>query len=166
MKTVFFIRHAKSSWADLSLDDFDRPLNNRGKRDAPFMAKRLYDLGVRPDAIISSPAKRAFTTAKHFGKANGIDEKDILKVEAIYEAWTSTVFEIIQKLPEDWQTILVFGHNPAFTTIANSFAGDTYIDNVPTCGIVQIEATIDKWKQFNEQTGIVKAFHYPKQYFQ
>ncbi len=164
MKTVYFIRHAKSSWSDMSLKDFDRPLNKRGKRDAPFMAQKLQEMGVRPDAILSSTANRAFTTATHFAKALGIGRNEIVEAPSIYEAYYSTVLKIVQNQPKHWDTILVFGHNPAFTSIANSFEGD-YIDNVPTCGIVKVSANVDDWRNFDEKTGEVGAFYYPKQYF-
>lgn len=163
MKTVYFIRHAKSSWSDMSLSDFDRPLNKRGKRDAPMMAQKLHEMGVRPDAIISSTANRAFTTATHFAKALGIAKSEIIKTPSIYEAYYKTVLEIVKNQTKAWNTILVFGHNPAFTTIANSFEGD-YIDNVPTCGIVKVTAAIDDWLDFDEKTGTVSAFYYPKQF--
>ena len=163
MKTVFFIRHAKSSWSDMSLKDFDRPLNKRGKRDAPMMAEKLQEMGVRPDAIVSSTANRAITTAAHFAKALGIAKGDIVRTPSIYEAYSSTVLKIVQNQPNNWQTILVFGHNPAFTSIANSFEGD-YIDNVPTCGIVKVTADIDDWNDLNEKTGKVAEFYYPKQF--
>ena len=165
MKTIFFIRHAKSSWADFSLKDRDRPLNKRGKRDAPFMAQKLKEFGVQPDAIISSPANRAFTTAKHFAKALSIAPKDILIKEDIYEAWGNNIIQVIRNLPNNLNTILVFGHNPSFTSMANSIKGGEMIDNVPTCGIVHVTADIDSWKAFKTSTGQVEAFHYPKQYF-
>lgn len=165
MKTAYFIRHAKSSWSDMSLRDFDRPLNKRGKRDAPFMAQKLKEFGVQPDAIISSPANRAITTATHFAKALDILPKNILQEPAIYEAYARTVLEIIQSQPNDFQTILVFGHNPAFTMIANMFKGGSHIDNVPTCGIVKMEIAEHKWTDFTPENGLVKEFHFPKQYF-
>lgn len=163
MKTVYFIRHAKSSWSDMSLRDFDRPLNKRGKRDAPMMAQKLQEMGVSPDAILSSTANRAFTTATHFGKALGIARSEIIEAPSIYEAYYITVLKIVQNQPKKWDTILVFGHNPAFTTIANSFNGD-YIDNVPTCGIVKVTADVENWDDFDEETAKVAAFYYPKQF--
>jgi len=164
MKTVYFVRHAKSSWKDLTLRDKDRPLNKRGKRDAPFMANLMKEKGVQVDAIISSPANRAYTTACHFAAALGVEELSIHKEEDIYEAYDTAVLEIIQELPNNYHTIFVFGHNPSFTSLANLFTTD-YIDNVPTCGIVHIAASIEDWKDFGEDTGKLVAFHYPKQYF-
>lgn len=164
MKTVCFIRHAKSSWADLSLADIDRPLNKRGKRDAPFMSKLLRGKQVKADAIISSPANRAFTTATHFAEAMDIKKKDIIIKKGIYEAYADDVLNIIQQTDNQHDTILVFGHNPTFTSITNMFT-DNYIGNVPTCGISQVEADIEDWKDFNSDSGKLVAFYYPKQYF-
>ncbi len=166
MKTVYFIRHAKSSWNDMSLRDFDRPLNKRGKRDAPFMAQKLREFGVEPDAIVSSPANRAITTATHFAKALDVLPQNIIHEATIYEAYATTVLKLVQTQPNNLQTILVFGHNPAFTMIANLFKRGSHIDNVPTCGIVKVEATIDNWTDFTANNGTVTAFHFPKQYFE
>ena len=165
MKTVYFIRHAKSSWKDMSLSDFDRPLNKRGKRDAPFMAEKLLEFGVKPDAIISSPANRALTTATHFAKALDILPTNILQAPEIYHAYATTILETIQKQSNDWQTILIFGHNPGFTMLANMFKGGAHIDNVPTCGIVKVVSEKNKWDNFTPKNGMVKEFHFPKQYF-
>ena len=163
MKTIYFIRHAKSSWKDASLRDFDRPLNKRGLRDAPFMANLLKEKGIQPDAIVSSPANRAYTTATYFAKALNIEVDDIIKEEGIYEAYYTTVLTIIQKQSDQFNTLLVFGHNPAFTNLANSFTGN-YIDNVPTCGIIEVAATINKWADLDEGNGKVVNFLYPKLY--
>lgn len=159
-KTVYLIRHAKSSWKDLSLEDINRPLNKRGRRDAPIMATRLSKMQIKPDAIISSPAKRAYATATIFAEVLGVHT--VIEDASIYEAFPSTIFHLIQNLSATLNTVLIFGHNPTITSIANSF-GSTYIDNVPTCGILHIEATIDDWANFNKENGILKAFYYPKQ---
>lgn len=164
MKTVFFIRHAKSSWSDSSLRDIQRPLNKRGLRDAPFMAKMLKGTGVSVDQIISSPANRAFTTATYFAEAFEISKGDIFVNDDIYEAYASTVIDIVKNLPDHLDTVLVFGHNPTFTSIANNFTKN-YIANLPTCGIVQVTANINNWSDLNESTGQLTAIHYPKQYF-
>ena len=166
MKTVYFVRHAKSSWADMSLRDAQRPLSGRGERDAPFMAEMLAEKGVKADAIVSSPAKRAFTTATYFAKAFGFKKKDILVREEIYEAWGDRLMEVVHSLPDHFETVLIFGHNPTYTSIANDFARPgEYIDNVPTCGIFKVEAKVNDWSDFNERTGTLTEFYYPKQFF-
>lgn len=164
MKTVFLIRHAKSSWKDPSLDDVDRPLNKRGLRDAPFMAKLLKGRGVQPDRLLSSPAKRAHTTATYFAEALGIPPSQIEIRREIYEAFPEDILDLIQELPGALSTVLIFGHNPTFTSFVNKFT-EEYIANVPTCGIVHLEAAVDSWGRFDEDNGTVRAFYYPKQYF-
>jgi len=163
MKTVFFIRHAKSSWDDPSLRDIDRPLNPRGLRDAPFMAKLVRGKNPDLDKIISSPANRAFTTASFFAKEFGIGEAEIVVKKEIYEAFTADVTTIIQNLTVDINTILIFGHNPTFTSLTNLFSKD-YIPNVPTCGVAKVTANVADWKQFNEQTGQLVDYMIPKMY--
>jgi Phosphohistidine phosphatase SixA len=164
MKTVYFIRHAKSSWEDSSLRDIERPLNKRGLRDAPFMAQMLRGRGVQADQIISSPANRAYTTATYFAEAMEIEQTAIVVRHDIYEAYPQTVLNIVSSLAESTQKVLIFGHNPTFTSIANMFSED-YIPNVPTCGIVKIEMDSKEWSLFNPDTARMTAFYYPKQYF-
>jgi len=155
MKTVYFIRHAKSSWSDMSLRDHDRPLNKRGKRDAPFMAEKLKELGVEPDAIITSTALRAKTTALHFASVFDLSGSRLQEEPAIYEAYSSNILKIVQNTSDDFDTILVFGHNPGFTMVANSFVGGEDIDNVPTCGIVKVVADVSNWRDLKKSKGEV-----------
>ena len=164
MKKIYLIRHAKSSWKDLSLRDFDRPLNKRGKRDAPFMASLLKGKGVIPDRIISSPANRAFTTACHFADALGIDHSDILKKSEIYEAFPEDLHQLILSLDEDWTTVFLFGHNPGFTSYANRYASE-YIANMPTCSIVGLLSTADRWAALDPSNSKVTEFYFPKMYY-
>ncbi len=163
MKTIFLIRHAKSSWEDPMLRDIDRPLNHRGLRDAPFMAEFLSNRVSRLDAILSSPANRAFTTATYFATAFGMEERTIIANEDIYEALPKTIYRIINTFPEKWSVALLFGHNPTLTMLANDFSAK-HITNVPTCGIVKIEASIDRWDDFNNRNGQLTDFYYPKQF--
>ena len=164
MKTFFFIRHAKSSWGDMSLRDFDRPLNHRGLRDAPFMGKLIAGKGIKVDAIVSSSANRAITTASYFAEALGIKKEDIIAKKEIYESYPETVLTIIEELDEKLETVLIFGHNPTFTSLANLFTED-YISNLPTCGMVQIDSSADKWADVTTENSKMKNFYYPKQYF-
>ena len=127
------------------------------------MANLMKEKGVQADAIISSPANRAYTTACHFANALGIEEPAIHKKEPIYEAYDTDVLEIIQELPNTYHTIFVFGHNPSFTSIANLFTTD-YIDNVPTCGVVILESEAKSWMEFDMDNTKRQAFIYPKMY--
>ena len=162
MRTLFLIRHAKSSWDNPGLRDFNRPLNERGFREAPRMALILRETGVKPDLIVSSPAKRALTTALFFAEAFGIPEDAVLREPDIYEAHPSEIFRIISALPDTAEVVLMFGHNPTFTEVANAFT-DTFIDNVPTCGIVQIVSEADRWNQVYEGNSKVTAHYFPKE---
>ena len=164
MKTLYLVRHAKSSWKDASLDDIDRPLNKRGLRDAPFMGKLLKGRGVEPDRLLSSPANRALSTARFFAAALDYPKEDIEVMEDIYEADSSEIFRVIRNLDDAWSTVLLFGHNPTFTTVANRF-GDEYIANVATCGVIRVEADVASWREFSEKSGELTAYYYPGQYF-
>ncbi len=162
MKTVYFIRHAKSSWENPGLRDFDRPLNNRGLRDAPFMATVLRNKNVVIDRIITSPANRAKTTAGYFARA--LEVTNFVEDEVIYEAYLQEVLNLVKSQSDDLNQIMVFGHNPTFTSIANLFS-TTYIANLPTCGIVKIEGEIESWSELSEETASVVEIYFPKQYF-
>lgn len=161
MKTVYFVRHAKSSWSNEFLRDIDRPLNKRGLRDAPLMAKKLREKGVKPDLFLSSPAKRALTTAEIF--AAGLDVDGIRVEPKLYEAFPEDVIRVIQGVEDAVQTLFVFGHNPTLFVLANRFS-KSELDNVPTCGIVRVEARIDSWRDFRENSGRMVEFMYPKQF--
>ena len=163
MKELYFVRHAKSSWDDPSLRDHDRPLNNRGKRDAPRMAHRLVGLGTSPSGILTSTAKRARRTARAFREAFGLGKGDVIEREGLYHAGPREIERELQKLPDDWTTVLVFGHNPGYTDLANRLQHDSYIDNVPTCGIIGARIQIDSWKDFRLADATRTTFMYPKQ---
>lgn len=163
MKTLYLIRHAKSSWTDRSLSDFDRPLNKRGLRDAPFMAAKVAEhLGGNDASIVSSPANRAQTTASYFATALGKDFDKTTLLGQIYEASPQTLLYTIQSLDNAADFVLLFGHNPAFTYIANYFGGTMV--NVPTCGVTIISGDVDSWEQFDSSTAQVIDFLYPKLY--
>ncbi len=163
MKQIILIRHAKSSWKDYTIDDFDRPLNKRGKRDAPFMAEKLRDRGLVIDLIISSPANRAITTAKTFAEILGYSADNIRQDKSIYEAATQTIISIINELEDEVNTVILFGHNPAFTYAANYLSG-IRIDNVPTCGIVCMESSAENWKSVRDENTKFVFFDFPKRH--
>ncbi len=164
MKSMYFVRHAKSSWTNPSLDDIDRPLNERGLRDAPFMAQLLGGKGLKADRIISSPANRALTTASYFADALGIDRSEIEVNPRIYEAWSEDVLELVRRLPNSLNVVCIFGHNPTFTSIANMFS-DSYLPNLPTCGVFRLDSEITAWDQLSDANTRLVELIYPKQYF-
>ena len=163
MKKLYLIRHAKSSWDNPGLNDFDRPLNKRGKRDAPFMGKILSDKKISPGIVYSSPAKRAWKTAKEICKKINFPVEDIIKKETIYEASTDELLQIIQSIDEKIQSAFLFGHNPGLTSLQNIIC-EKEIDNIPTCGIVCIGQDC-LWKDVNNNTGRLEFFEFPKLYF-
>lgn len=163
MRTLYLIRHAKSSWDTPGLRDFDRPLNARGMKDAPRMAKMLAETGAKPDLLISSPAKRAITTALFFAEAFKVKHDQVQREPRIYEAFPQEIQRIISELPDSAGTVLLFGHNPTFTEVANLFAQDDFIDNVPTCGIVKIQTSANSWKEMYEGNAKVTALYFPKE---
>jgi len=164
MKQIFLIRHAKSSWEQPGLADHDRPLNERGKRDAPFMAQLLCSSGLRVDGMVSSTAKRARKTAREFARAYGHKKSFIQLEESLYHAYPVEITRLVRRLPEEWNTVLLFGHNPGFTDLSNLFLGD-YIDNVPTCGVVGASSEVNSWADWKPERARRHLFYYPKQYF-
>jgi len=158
-KQLLLVRHGKSDWGNLDLKDFDRPLNKRGKENSPEMAERLLKRGFKFDLIVSSPAKRAKSTAKYFAEAYQIDS--IQYEEAIYEANTRTLLSVINGFNDSADTIIMFGHNPGFTDLANELS-DADIYNIPTAGMVLISFPFDSWKMVSKGTGEMVFFDYPK----
>ncbi len=162
LKQLFVIRHGKSDWSGLGQLDFERPLNARGLRDAPLMAQFLKKQSILPDLIVSSPANRALTTAQLFAKEYGIAETDILAIPSIYECVVADLYAAIHQLPDSLETVFLFAHNPSLTYFANELT-ETYIPNIPTCGVVQIKAVAPSWQRFNHVTAKVEAQWFPKE---
>ncbi|MEI6949955.1 histidine phosphatase family protein [Paraflavisolibacter sp. H34] len=161
MKTLIIVRHAKSSWADDTQDDRDRPLNDRGKKDAPEMAKRLKEKGIRPDLFLSSPAKRARKTARFFAEEFGGSKKEIVEEEKLYEAPSANFYEVLGQLDDKYETVVLFSHNPGITDFANTL--DTVrIDDMPTCSMLAVQAHTGHWSAFRESEKEFLFFDYPK----
>ncbi|MBX2938473.1 MAG: histidine phosphatase family protein [Ferruginibacter sp.] len=162
MKTIYIIRHAKSSWADHFLSDFERTLNARGRQDAPMMANRLKQRGIKPGGIVSSPAIRAKTTAEVFASTLGFPSGDITFVNELYHAPISTLWTVISWLNDAFDSVALFGHNPGLTELANSMTEKVYIDNLPTCGIFAVQAGCNRWVDFEHTHREFLFFDYPK----
>ncbi len=161
MKQLLIIRHAKSSWDFSSMNDFDRPLNQRGLHDAPMMAKRMLDKRITIDAFISSTANRAFTTATFFAEVYGMKEKNILKVPELYHAAPPIFYNIIKQVEDSLNTIALFSHNPGITEFINELTTTT-ISDMPTCGIFAITIKTETWKDFVTAEKKFWFFDYPK----
>jgi phosphohistidine phosphatase len=161
MKSLLVVRHAKSSWEWDDQNDFERPLNERGKRDAPLMAQRLVMAAAIPDLLVSSPAKRAKRTAQLFAKELGFDEEGILLKTELYHAPPEVFYEVIEKLDASKQTVAVFSHNPGITAFVNELTS-TRLDNMPTCGVFGIRVEAESWEDFRNAAKTFWFFDYPK----
>lgn len=160
-KTLYLVRHAKSSWKDSSLGDRDRPLNKRGRRSARDMGARLAKQGHLPDLIISSPAKRAYSTAKKIARAAGYDKSDIRKEENLYFAGIFSMCNVLEELDDIFESVMMVGHNPAMTNLLNTLC-ETSIVNMPTCAIAIIQFDFDSWPDLGSEDGTLIGYDYPK----
>lgn len=160
MKTLYLIRHAKSSWNHANLDDFDRPLNERGKADAPLMAQLLKDKGVKLDGIVSSPAKRALTTAKVFAETLELSPAHFSSNKALYLPTTHLILEVVNDLNDEMDSIAIFGHNPGFSDFLDYVTGSGI--DMPTCAIAAIQLNVDSWREVSNSNGNLLFIEFPK----
>lgn len=160
MKEIILIRHGKSSW-QYAVTDKNRPLKSRGFTDAKIVANQFAKKRDIPDAVYSSPAKRALSTCKIFCAILGFSESSIQVVDALYDFGGNNVINFIKKLPNDYNNVMIFGHNHAFTSISNIF-GDLFIDNLPTSGLVKLKFDINEWKDL--KTGRTEFIIIPKDF--
>ncbi|HXL55485.1 MAG TPA: histidine phosphatase family protein [Chitinophagaceae bacterium] len=161
MKQLLLIRHAKSSWNDPSQNDVDRPLNKRGKKDAPKMAERLFDKKIKIDAFLSSPAERALDTCIYFAKAYDVKKKEIIQIPELYNAQVENFYKVVSEVDNSFDAIALFSHNPGITEFVNELT-DVHIDDMPTCSIFAVKADIKKWEEFTEGEKLFWFFDYPK----
>jgi phosphohistidine phosphatase len=161
MKTLLVLRHAKSSWDDPRLADFDRPLNKRGKRDAPRMGELIRAEGLVPDLIISSSAKRALATAKLAAEASGY-EGDIQTARRLYHAWPEEAVEVLNEVDDEITCVMIVGHNPGLEDFVDELTGEAV--RLPTAALVQIELAIERWSQLSlESEQELVAYWRPKE---
>lgn len=160
MKSLYLVRHAKSSWT-FDLSDHDRPLGKRGRKDVLKMGAHLAINQPKPEVLISSTASRAFYTALHLCDEMGISEKEILLSKKLFHAGAKEILSIIQNAP-NCSTLAVFGHNPGFTDCANLLA-NANIENVPTCGVVGINFDVDSWSEVDFGKGEQVFSYVPKE---
>lgn len=161
MKILIIVRHAKSSWDQPGLSDFDRPLNERGKKDAPVMANRLKEKGIELEHLVSSPAKRAKKTAKYFAEEFGLKKDDINLVEALYGATLPQFLQAIKEIENKYKTVALFSHNPGVTDFASSLT-NVRVDDMPTCAMFAVQANTDSWTDFMEVEKSFLFFDYPR----
>jgi phosphohistidine phosphatase len=161
MKTLLVVRHAKSSWDRIDQPDIERPLNDRGKKDAPDMAQRLKEKNIKIDLFVSSPAKRAKKTARLFAEEYKVDKEDILIQEDLYEPALNNFYNVVAALSDKEDVVALFSHNPGITEFVNSLT-NVRIDDMPTCGIFAVSAPINTWQEFKEAEKQFLFFDYPK----
>jgi phosphohistidine phosphatase len=161
MKTLILVRHAKSSWESTAVTDFDRPLNERGKKDAPVMAKKLKAQGIEIDAFISSPARRAKKTAKIFAEEFGKKKKSIIYISSLYNANAKDFYDVIQGIDDKFKTIAIFAHNPSITEFANILS-TKIVDNMPTSSFYAVSSPVKKWIEFKDAEKTFLFFDFPK----
>jgi phosphohistidine phosphatase len=163
MKTLTLIRHAKSSWKYPDLEDYDRPLNKRGGRDAAMMADRLAARGFAPQRIITSPALRALRTAEAMAAAIDLSWQQIEAAPLIYGAAVQELLQLVRGLSPEESWVALVGHNPEFTLLARRLFGRS-IDKVPTCGVVEGQFETDRWQRIGADGVAVNRydFDFPK----
>jgi len=163
LKQLFIIRHAKSDQSFFG-NDFERPLNDRGRSDAPVMAKRLLDKKFKIDALVSSPAVRAKQTAESFADTLKMPPAEIIFVSALYHAAPEVFYEVVAGLPDELSMVAVFSHNPGISYFVNNLT-ETKVDNMPTCSVFAVSADITAWSGFNKAKKEFLFFDYPKRAF-
>lgn len=161
MKTLLIIRHAKSSWDNINTPDIDRPLNDRGRKDAPAMAKKVKKAGVRIDRFVSSPARRARHTAELFAREQNVKEEDILILTELYHAQPAVFQQVITGMDDKDETVAVFSHNPGITAFVNTL-GAARLDNMPTCSVFAVKSQSPTWNDFFTTAPEFLFFDYPK----
>jgi len=162
MKKLYLARHAKSSWKHPDMDDFDRSLNRRGMRDAPAMGKWLAQRSIRPDALVSSPARRAMQTADALADGMGIPANGIREDQRIYAASTATLIAVIHGWDDAWEGVMMVGHNPGIADVAAALTGEP-VGHVPTCAVMDIALDVRCWADVLPESGILIAKSMPKE---
>jgi len=161
MKTLYLMRHAKSSWKDPGLEDHQRPLNKRGRRDVPVMGRRLKERAIHLDRIVSSDARRAVNTAVPIGELLGLDAAAIRLEPLLYDASRDEILNIVMRLADGWNQVMIVGHNPGLHDVANLFYPPP-LPKFPTSGIVTVVLDIDTWHGIDPKRVIHFDFDYPK----
>jgi phosphohistidine phosphatase len=161
MKKLLIVRHAKSSWDNPEIDDFQRPLNERGNRDAPGMGKKLKVKNIHPDLFLSSPAVRTHTTATIIATAIGYPTHDIKTESKLYHASEEQILEILRKVDDHHNIVAIVGHNPGLTEFTNRLLNEAIL-NIPTCGIVLADLPIRHWSDISFGCGKQAFFDFPK----
>lgn len=161
MKILTIVRHAKSSWKDTSLSDRKRPLNTRGERDAPVMGRRIHEHGIRPSLIITSPAKRAWKTAKIIAREIHYPLEFLQREDGLYLASLDEILDTIVAQDNGFNNLMIVGHNPGLTDFAN-FLVPGLTNNLPTAGVVSVEIDQDDWSLYTQPQARLLVHDWPK----
>ena len=161
MKTLFLVRHAKSSRDDPTLRDKDRPLNERGMRDASRVGEQLAKRGAKPDLILSSSARRALTTAETVARKLDYRRKDIVVEDRLYAATPDDLLAVVHELDDEAKRVMLFGHNPELTELAHRLSGK--ITDMATCSVAEFAFDIKSWSNVGEQEPASATLHNPKE---
>ena len=162
IKKVLFIRHAKSDWSFPELADFERPLNKRGKKDAPEMGRRLRNReDIRPQLIKVSTAERTKETMDLLKKEAGWENIETVEKDWMYLASANEYIKSIEKMHDEIDFVCFCGHNPTVTYVLNYFSGEN-IDDMPTCAIGLVEFDVESWKHISQNSGKLTYYDYPK----
>jgi phosphohistidine phosphatase len=161
LKTLTIVRHAKSSWSDTSLSDAKRPLNRRGKRDAPMMGERILEHGIRPSLIVSSPATRAWSTAKIIAEAINYPREFLQKEKNLYLASLDRILDVVMAQDNGFNNLMIVGHNPGLTDFVN-FLIPGLTNNLPTAGVVSVEIDRDDWSLYERPAAKLLVHDWPK----
>jgi phosphohistidine phosphatase len=161
MKKILLVRHAKSSWTNLSLSDHDRKLDDRGIRDAPIMAQKMKDLNYLVQGIYTSSATRAKETAEYFAENHNVEKIDFHILPKLYHSLPDTMMDVIADADDQYDTIAIFCHNPGITYFAYSIL-DQDIDNISTCGILLMESSVNSWNEVKQGNLNFLKYYYPK----
>jgi phosphohistidine phosphatase len=161
VKTIIATRHAKSSWANIGQQDFDRPLNERGLSDAPMMGARLLKRRLNIDGLLSSTALRAKTTCNLIASAINFDAQKIMYTDRLYHAAPAIITDVLAETDDSIETLLFVCHNNGLTHWVNEQAG-TILDNLPTCGMVAFTIDTMHWSHIARATKTLLFYDFPK----
>ena len=159
MKRLLILRHAKSSWDNPGLSDFERPLNDRGKRAAPFMGGVIKRRGFEPDLIRSSPAVRARETARLVKEFSG-STADIEHDNRIYEASSKTLIKVVSEADNRFNAVMIVGHNPGMEGLVHALTGKS--ERMPTAAVAVIDLDISDWSEVLDASGKLRELMRPK----
>ncbi|MCS6917242.1 MAG: histidine phosphatase family protein [Chitinophagales bacterium] len=162
MKTLVLVRHAKSSWSDPELADIERPLNERGQRDAPRMAQVFRQQLLQPDLMVSSTAARALATAEIFAHELKYDQAKLLRIAELYLAEADALMDFVRGVDDAFSVLMLFGHNDGLSHFANRLLDHQDLGSLPTCAVAAMDFTQDQWSRLQWHSGRIRFFFYPK----